>query len=312
MQKLFTALAVLVFLIGLPASVHAAKGTNVTFPVFVVADATVEPPIIIKNSFVAMYKVKLVDMGGYENYEANQVAIKPTGKKGTAAKFLVKPNEVVYFLGFKTKKDAVAVKKFTPQTPPVKNFTKQDGIKGQLCMTDGVDFSQKFDFSGADGIATDSPCAKKWTVELYNGTPKTSDPKPSFPDGTIESFPVSVGDFSTDPAKIIPNTFVAMYSVTLTGNGMGYDGTQVAVMPTGPGGKEATFFIKKNDVVYFLGFSSAATAAQYKKYTPETPPYKNFDGNGKLCMTAGVDFSKKFAPDNQEWCSSSQQVEIKK
>jgi len=299
-KLVFSLVAMIVVALFAPTSVLAAKGVNVNFPVKVV-NADVEPAKVLKNTFVAMYKVKLKPLAGYDNvyeYEANQQAIKSTGSKGNSAIFVVKPDEVVYFLGFKTKKDALLVKKFVPETPPLKNFSKTDGVKGRLCNTAGTNFSAKFD--PLDG---QNWCHKSWSVELY----KSSD----------VSMPVEVVDADIDPDKALPNTFVAMYKVGLNkldgyDDVFEYDATQTAVKSTGKDGKAAKFLVKYGEVVYFLGFKTEKEALLVKKHTPETPPLKNFDGAvGQLCRTAGTDFSAKFEPlDGQDWCYKSWSVDF--
>ncbi len=299
-RLVFSLIAMMAMALFSPDSVLAAKGTNVNFPVKVV-DANVEPAKVLKNTFVAMYKVKLKPVAGYDNvydYEAIQQTIKSTGSKGNSAIFVVKPDEVVYFLGFKTKKEALLVKKFTPETPPLKNFSKIDGIKGKLCNTAGTDFSAKF--QPLDG---QNWCHKSWSVELYKSTDVL--------------MPVEVVDADVDSEKALPNTFVAMYKVGLKkvdgfDDVYDYDATQQVVRSTGKDGLGAKFLVKYGEVVYFLGFKTEKEALLVKKHIPETPPLKNFDGAvGQLCRTAGTDFSAKFEPlDGQDWCYKSWSVDL--
>lgn len=299
-RLVFYLVAMIAVVLFIPDSVLAAKGVNVNFPVKVVG-ANVEPAKVLKNTFVAMYKVKLKPVAGYDgvyDYEATQQVVKSTGSKGNAAIFVVKPDEVVYFLGFKTKKEALLVKKFIPETPPLKNFSKTDGVKGRLCNTAGTDFSAKFNPSGSQDW-----CHKSWSVELYKST------------DVLMS--VEVVDADVDSEKALPNTFVAMYKVGLKkvdgfDEVYDYDATQQVVRSTGKDGLGAKFLVKYGEVVYFLAFETKEEALLVKKHTPETPPLKNFDGAvGQLCRTAGTDFSTKFEPlDGQDWCYKSWSLDL--
>ncbi len=132
------------------------KGKNVTYKVQVVEKTTEQnlskEPVLIPSQFVNMYAITLVN----NEYVGTLIKTIKSGKK-VGAPFVIKPGQVVDFMGFSTKELAKAAKNFmTNGVPPMKNFSPTYGPG--LCHTNGIDFNEKL--PGA------SMCDKKGIVEL--------------------------------------------------------------------------------------------------------------------------------------------------
>lgn len=274
-------LSVLVYAVSLlaPDTASAKGGATVKFPVVTIKpgdDAQVPQP----NTFVNMYEIKLVN----NQYVGKLISTLSTGKKGKSAIFYVKPGKVVHFLGFSDKALALATTKYSLfTTPPFKNFSNNDGVKGQLCLTDGIYFDKKLGTTLNDESALNMACTKKGAVvDLTNAN--------------VVKYPVIIVNQNDNDQKAIPQAYINMYEIKAVDNI--YTGKLISTLPTGKNGTAAVFKVKPGQVVHFLGFQTKAQAKKAITYSPfTTPPYKNFsvdDGVlGQLCYTDGIYFDKK-------------------
>lgn len=280
-QSFLIIVAIFVFALSvtIPTVTFAASGVTVKFPVTVIkpGDDALKPQ---PYTYVNMYEIKLIN----DEYVGKLVNTLSTGKKGKSAIFNVKPGKVVHFIGFSDKALALETKKYSQfTTPPFKNFSNVDGIKGQLCLTDGVDFDKKLGTAENNESTLSIACTKKGAfTELTNGN--------------IVKYPVVVVDENDDNQKPIPYTYINMYEITLVDDT--YAGKLVSTLPTGKSGKQAIFKVKPGQVVHFLGFKTKTQAKKVTAYSDfSTPPYKNFsiyDGIfDRLCYTDGIDFDNK-------------------
>lgn len=129
---------VFLFSVVVPSSALAiSKDGVINYQVTVVKDPE-NPDKVLKNAWVNMYKVKVVN----NEYVGTRVKTLSTGFDGYQAVFKIYPNRVVDFLPFNSKKKAKSKKNkihlFT--TPPNKNFNF-DNITN-LCYTAGIDFTE--------------------------------------------------------------------------------------------------------------------------------------------------------------------------
>ncbi|OGJ42583.1 hypothetical protein A3B60_00500 [Candidatus Peregrinibacteria bacterium RIFCSPLOWO2_01_FULL_39_12] len=125
-----------------PVSTVLAADTNgkiVKYKVVVIEDPAT-PDKVLKNVYVNMYRIKVVD----DQYVGTRVKTLTTSYNGYRAVFKVWPGRVVDFLPFNSKNEAKSIenKKHIFTAPPLKNFSKNDAI-AQLCLTAGVDFTKK-------------------------------------------------------------------------------------------------------------------------------------------------------------------------
>lgn len=135
------------------------KGKSVVYKVQVIEKTTEQnlnkEAVVIPYKYVNMYAIMLVN----NEYVGTLVKTMKSGKKAGAS-FVVKPGQVVDFMGFSTKALAKAAKSFvTGGVPPMKNFSPTYGPG--LCHTNGVDFSEKL-----LGASDTTMCGKLGTVEL--------------------------------------------------------------------------------------------------------------------------------------------------
>ncbi len=111
-------------------------------------------------------------------------------------------------------------------------------------------------------------------------------------------------DASADTMEVIPKAYVNMYKVTVSG--YEYVGKRVKTLGTGKDGYQAVFVVKPGDVVQFIAYKNKLTALKAKNKIKKSadflgvPPWKYFSEPGmplELCLTAGVDFSKKLTDE---------------
>ncbi len=295
--QLFVILS-LVISLSVPA---ALAGTGLDAIVTVTAASADAPEVAVANAYVNMYDIVLVN----NQYTGKRILTLSTGKDGKAAKFTVKPGEVVDFMGFGTKEAADKAENFVSfGVPPIKNFSLDDKVAG-VCHTNGVDFSKKFE-------AQSSTCWNDMTVTFSGPLPTPASPAAKGKNATytvqvIKPFGGKVGE----EMVTMPNTYVNMYKIILVNNE--YTGKLFKTVSTGKKGKGAKFTVKPGQVVDFMGFSDKKSAMAAKNFVSNgVPPMKNFSptyGPG-LCHTNGVDFNEKLTGDYSTLCGSTAQVEV--
>ncbi len=132
---------------------YVYSGANAMVTV-VVKDSLEDDANIVSDVYVGMFTAKVVDSQWLGDlYQYKKIA---KGQKNV--KFSVFPGQVVDFAVFSTKQDLLdAAKDYEFTTPPQKNFSADDGIKGQVCVVSGIDFDNKLTadgqtFCGKDAI----------------------------------------------------------------------------------------------------------------------------------------------------------------
>lgn len=133
--------------------------------------------------------------------------------------------------------------------------------------------------------------------------------------GYVVPIKVKAVEVAEENAPAIPKAYINLYNITLINNE--YVGTLVKTVSTGKTGKLGSFKIKVDQVVDFLAFVDMKSAKKEKTHTFQVPPLKNFSGNGmapgKLCHTAGIDFTDTLkTPAGQPLCSSKFVFELQK
>jgi hypothetical protein len=123
---------------------YVYAGANVTVTVEV-KESTEDDAKLVSNVYVGMFTAKVVD----EMWLGDLFQYKKIEKGQKNVKFAVNPGQVVDFAVFETKQDLLdAAKDYEFTTPPQKNFSAEDGIKGQVCMVAGIDFDKKLEADG--------------------------------------------------------------------------------------------------------------------------------------------------------------------
>lgn len=135
---------------------YVYAGANVTVTVEV-KDSSEDDAKLVSDVYVGMFTAKVVDsmwLGDLFQY-------KKINKGQKNVKFAINPGQVVDFVVFETKQDMLdAAKDYEFTTPPQKNFSAEDGIKGQVCMVAGIDYDNKLT---ADGKQF---CGKEFSLVL--------------------------------------------------------------------------------------------------------------------------------------------------
>ena len=110
-----------------------------------------------------------------------------------------------------------------------------------------------------------------------------------FPNSTFAASSKAIVTVEVNLSKV----YVAMYNVSVVNDEWWGKIAQVKKVPANK--KSVKFTVKPGQVVDFKIFETAEDVRTNKKRQFYSPPQKNFeDGDsGKLCMVAGVDFSKK-------------------
>lgn len=122
--------------------VYAGANAMVTV---VVKDSLEDDANIVSDVYVGMFTAKVVD----SQWLGDLFQYKKIAKGQKNVKFSVSPGQVVDFAAFATKQDVLdAAKDYEFTTPPQKNFSADDGIKGQVCMVSGIDFDNKLTTDG--------------------------------------------------------------------------------------------------------------------------------------------------------------------
>lgn len=123
---------------------YVYAGANVTVTVEV-KDSFEDDAKVVSDVYVGMYNAKVVD----ETWLGDLFQYKKIAKGQKNVKFVVNPGQVVDFAVFETKQDLLdAAKDYEFTTPPQKNFSAEDGIKGQVCMVAGIDWDKKLEADG--------------------------------------------------------------------------------------------------------------------------------------------------------------------
>jgi len=121
------------------------------------------------------------------------------------------------------------------------------------------------------------------------------------------SMDVGVNGYPSNPNTLLQNAYVGMYRVTPVIAGV-YEGTLVSIKSTGTA-QHATFNVRPNDVVDFVGFTDLTKARNTTRYTFTAPPYKNFaavDGvRGRLCQINFLDKTTKLQSNGADSCGTS-------
>ena len=122
--------------------VYAGANAMVTVEV---KDSLEDTANIVSDVYVGMFTAKVVD----SQWLGDLFQYKKIAKGQKNVKFSVSPGQVVDFAAFATKQDVLdAAKDYEFTTPPQKNFSADDGIKGQVCVVSGIDYDNKLTTDG--------------------------------------------------------------------------------------------------------------------------------------------------------------------
>lgn len=221
--------------------------------------APANPENIFAHAYVNMYRVKPITSGVYEG---TLISTKSTGSSGYA-KFNVRANDIVNFVGFTSASTARNTKRYTFTTPPYKNFASTDYVYGRICQINYLDRTTKLQSNGADSCtwSISYPPSDQYVVTV----PKKYSTRQY---GSVEIWPQE----TNDPLTLVRDADVTLYD-ELTGEVLGSTNSGYRGV--------VTFIVETKRPFYYEANKNGIRYGGRLSYATETPRVFTITANRK-------------------------------